>query len=99
LRSSSEEHFTVETTGKSIRPQSCLADPRRREQVRGSSLVLPWLTVLNVFPEGGRRVGHVVILPANLDPEAFRTLRVLLRWSRSVPESSGVPRNTLNNQG
>jgi toxin CptA len=68
----------------------------RDAQVQGSSLVLPWLTVLNVLPDGRRRARHVVILPDNVDPEAFRRLRVLLRWSRPAADRSGLPKETLH---
>jgi len=63
-------------------------------QVQGSSLVSPWLTVLNMLPDGGRQAQHVVILPDNVDPEAIRSLRVLLRWSRPAGGASGKPART-----
>lgn len=45
----------------------------------GSSFVAPYLTVLNLRP-AGRLARHAVILPDNVDAEAFRKLRVLLKW-------------------
>lgn len=46
----------------------------------GSSFVSPWLTVLNLRPEGRWRTVSLVILPDAVEREAFRQLRVLLRW-------------------
>jgi len=46
----------------------------------GSSFVSPYLTVLNLSPHGAWRARHVVIFPDAVDPEAFRQLRVLLKW-------------------
>lgn len=48
-----------------------------------SSFVAPYMTVLNLKPTDSRWVRHVVILPDSLEPEAFRRLRVLLRWKCS----------------
>ncbi|MDE2311416.1 MAG: hypothetical protein KGL01_11420 [Betaproteobacteria bacterium] len=44
------------------------------------SLVTPFLTVLNVLPQGARFARSVVILPDTLDAESFRQLRVWLKW-------------------
>jgi toxin CptA len=71
-------------------------DAWRKGQVQGTSLVLAWLTVLNVRPDGERRVRHVAILPDNVDADAFRTLRVLLRWSKLAADRSGLPKETLH---
>jgi toxin CptA len=49
-------------------------------KVLGDSLVTPILTILNVLPNGGKRVCSVVLFPDSLDSERFRELRVLLRW-------------------
>jgi toxin CptA len=58
-----------------------LRDGRELEgELLGSSFVAPWLTVLNLRPAGRWRACHVVILPDAVDREAFRKLRVLLRW-------------------
>lgn len=46
----------------------------------GSSFVSPWLTVLNLRPEGRRRSVPLVILPDAVEREAFRQLRVWLKW-------------------
>lgn len=46
-----------------------------------SSFVMPYLTVLN-FKTGKRFTGRsIVITPDRVDEEAFRRLRVWLRWS------------------
>lgn len=45
-----------------------------------SSFVAPYLTVLNLKPEGKFFTRSVVILADAIDAEEFRQLRVLLRW-------------------
>jgi toxin CptA len=49
-------------------------------QILRDSLVTPYLTVLNVLPQGARFSRSVVILPDSLDAESFRQLRVWLKW-------------------
>lgn len=49
-------------------------------QILRDSLVTPYLTVLNVLPEGARFTRSVVILPDSLNAESFRQLRVRLKW-------------------
>ena len=44
------------------------------------SLVTPFLTVLNILPQGAHLARSVIILPDSLDVESFRQLRVCLRW-------------------
>lgn len=44
------------------------------------SLVTPYLTVLNVLPQGARFARGVIILPDSLNAEYFRQLRVRLKW-------------------
>ena len=46
-----------------------------------SSLITPFLTVLNVLPQGTHMSRSVVILPDSLELEFFRQLRVWLKWS------------------
>ena len=46
----------------------------------GSSLVTPWLSVLNYKPETGRGMRSAVLFPDSIDAEDYRKLRVLLRW-------------------
>jgi toxin CptA len=48
--------------------------------VLGDSFVTPYLTVLNVLPDGARMARSIVILPDSLDAESFRQLRVWLKW-------------------
>lgn len=43
------------------------------------SVVTPFLTVLNVLPEGAWLARGVVILPDRMETESFRRLRVWLR--------------------
>jgi len=49
-------------------------------QILRDSLVTPYLTVLNILPQGARIARSVVILPDSLDAESFRQLRVWLKW-------------------
>lgn len=44
------------------------------------SLVMPYLTVLNVLPPESRFARSVVILADSMEAESFRQLRVWLRW-------------------
>ena len=63
----------------------------RQGQALSSSFISPWLTVLSLRVAGAARARHLVILPDNVETEAFRRLRVLLRWS---PEGTGLPQET-----
>jgi toxin CptA len=51
-------------------------------RVLNSTMVTPAVTVINVMPPGARSARSVVILPDGLDGEAFRQLRVWLKWGR-----------------
>ena len=54
----------------------------------GSSMVTPWLSVLNFRPEGSRwRSRSAVLLPDAVDREDYRRLRVLLNWRCSGEDS------------
>jgi hypothetical protein len=44
------------------------------------SFVAPWLTVVRWRPEGARFARTVLVPPDAVDADAFRRLRVLLRW-------------------
>ena len=44
------------------------------------SLIMPYITVLNVLPQGTRFARSVIILPDSLDAESFRQLRVWFKW-------------------
>lgn len=63
---------------------ACTLETRRGERIGcallGSSFVAPYLTVLNLQPEGKFFTRSVVILADAIDAEEFRQLRVLLRW-------------------
>lgn len=48
----------------------------------GSSVVMPFLTVMNVLPEGAHLARSVLLLPDSLEPDSLRQLRVELRWRR-----------------
>jgi toxin CptA len=49
-------------------------------RVLQDSLVTPFLTVVNVLPQGAHFSRSAIILPDSLDAESFRQLRVRLRW-------------------
>jgi toxin CptA len=49
-------------------------------RVAEGSFVAPWLTIVRWRPEGARMSRAVVIAPDAVDAQAFRRLRVLLRW-------------------
>ena len=57
---------------------------RNGDQLTGNilrdSLVTPFLTVLNVLPQGARISQSIVILPDSMNAESFRQLRVWLKW-------------------
>jgi toxin CptA len=54
---------------------------RRTGMVGGGSFVAPWLTIVRWRPQGAYSDRTLLILPDMVDPEEFRRLRVLLRWS------------------
>jgi len=47
-------------------------------------VVFPWLTVLNIRTDQIRWARHVLITPDRVEPDAFRQLRVWLRWGRQA---------------
>ena len=49
-------------------------------RVLADSLVTPYITVLNVLPQGSYLARSIIILPDSLDAESFRQLRVWLSW-------------------
>lgn len=52
--------------------------------ILSSSFVMPYLTILNCSLTGRWLQYHVVILPDAVDREAFRRLRVWLRWGHQA---------------
>ncbi len=70
----------------------CRNGNRWHANVRGDSVVTPYLTVMNYdvpnVPLLARLfTTHLVILPDMLDEESFRKLRVWLRWGRAAEDS------------
>ena len=77
-------------------PDSCIALKLEGEQailtprvgaewagtVSSNTLVTPFLTVLNVLPQGARFSRSVIIMQDSLDRESFRQLRVNLKWGQ-----------------
>lgn len=59
---------------------------RNGQEVTGrllrDSVVMPFMTLLRILPDGARFARSVVIFPDALAPESFRQLRVLLRWGK-----------------
>ena len=77
----------------SLNPESGLEMERRDGQtrlvtVREDSFVAAWLTVLNLRSVEGRQCHTLLLLADNVDPAAFRQLRVWLKWGREVPASA-----------
>lgn len=58
-------------------------------RIQASSVVTPWLTVLDFATETGRR--SLLLTPERVDAEAYRRLRVWLRWGwrPDTPDSAG----------
>jgi hypothetical protein len=54
----------------------------RSGRVLGTSYISAMLTVINLREAEHKLAQHVIIVPHNIDPEDFRKLRVILRWSR-----------------
>lgn len=54
-----------------------------------SSVVLPWLTVLAFSTASGRR-RTLLLVPDRVDADAYRRLRVLLRWRCRFGTDSGM---------
>ena len=52
-----------------------------------SSLVTPWLTVVQVAPAEGGRLRTAVLFPDSADAESLRALRVVLRWGAAAAAS------------
>jgi toxin CptA len=64
----------------------------REARVLGTSYVSPLLTVINLRLPAHRFARHSIVVPDNIDPDDFRRLRVILRWShpkQQVP--AGAP--------
>jgi toxin CptA len=49
-------------------------------RILADSLVTPFISVLNVLPQGAHLARSIIILPDSLDAESFRQLRVWLKW-------------------
>lgn len=53
----------------------------RHGRIAQGAFVAPWLTLVRWRPEGAWVDRTFLLVPGMLEPEAFRRLRVLLRWS------------------
>lgn len=52
-------------------------------ELKPSSLLTPYLVVLDILPPCQRWRHGVVLVPDSMDAESFRQLRVALRWGMS----------------
>ena len=50
-------------------------------ELLGSSFVSSRLTIVNLRPQGRRRLRHVILVPGNVDDQDFRRLRTWMRWA------------------
>jgi len=63
---------------------STRADAVQNITILPSSFVASYLTILNYRVEGKRWQRSVLLLPDNVEQDAFRRLRVWLRWARQT---------------
>jgi toxin CptA len=64
----------------------------RDARVLGTSYVSPLLTVINLRLPAHRFALHSIIVPDNIDPDDFRRLRVILRWSYPKQQAPAAAR-------
>lgn len=76
-------HVAIRLDGDRIVVSSRLGSDISGRVLR-DSVVTPLLTVLNVLPQGKRRMRSIIIFPDSMDIERFRELRVLLKWNGEV---------------
>lgn len=56
--------------------------------ILGTTCVTPMLTAINLKIEGKRLPVHTLLVADNVDAEAFRAIRVKLRWARPAAETA-----------
>ena len=49
-------------------------------RLRDGCFVAPWLTIVRWRPDGARFTRTILVAPDAVDAEAYRRLRILLRW-------------------
>jgi len=49
-------------------------------ELMADTLVTPILIVINVIPQGSKKISSVLVFPDSMDKERSRELRVLLKW-------------------
>jgi toxin CptA len=66
----------------------------RKEHARllASTYVSPCLTLLNLRVARRIPAQHIIIVPDNVEAEAFRRLRVWLRWGAAISDVRSVNR-------
>jgi toxin CptA len=62
----------------------CKDGKKQSVTVLEDSVVLPYLTILNLKMGERRWRRHMLITPDRVEPNAFRQLRVWLRWGRQA---------------
>jgi toxin CptA len=66
---------------------------RHQARILGTTYVSPLLTTINLQVAGCAFRRHVLIVPDNADTDAFRQLRLLLRWAyRSSSRGAVLPK-------
>ncbi|HZV62320.1 MAG TPA: protein YgfX [Methylophilaceae bacterium] len=68
----------------------CKDGKKQSATVLGDTVVLPYLTILNLKVGNSRWRRHMLITPERVEPDAFRQLRVWLRWGRQASSDAGA---------
>ena len=82
LRAGSRGVCDLVLRGKAIDVR-CGDGSLREGELRDGSFVAPFLTIVRWRPRHARFDRSIVILPDMLERDAFRRLRVALKWSRA----------------
>jgi toxin CptA len=53
-------------------------------KLQGSSFVSAYFSVINLTVEGERFTRSILIIPSRVDADAFRRLRIVLRWHKDI---------------
>lgn len=72
----------------------CKDGKKQSATVLGDTVVLPYLTILNLKIGDRRWRRHMLITPERVEPDAFRQLRVWLRWGRQASSDAGALEET-----
>ena len=69
-------------------------ESKQPAMILGDSVVLAYLTILNLKMPNKRWHRHVLITPDRVESDAFRRLRVCLRWGRHEISDAEAPEET-----